>query len=319
MELTIEPINVDGMSWSLKFPGRGEERPWDWLHFDLVHAQAKTVITKDAMLPEFARHLVTGADENPRILTDGNAVAGVVPAYARTGESEEDEIVCWHFAMVPGRLVTGRRHFNRTLVDIYESANASSQPSCPAALIDRRIAEFAREVRSCLSKLHEDLDVVEDALIGDREETRLADLGSRLGLARREATRLKRALSPLARALHEQSDEFPEWAKPDGHDTAERGLHDALDDIVALHDRSRSLHDELTTRMTEETNRRLYIVSLVTTLLLPATFVTGFFGMNTGGLLWAGDAAPFGTAWAAMVCVFAVVVTLLLLRWKRLL
>ena len=50
----------------------------------------------------------------------------------------------------------------------------------------------------------------------------------------------------------------------------------ALDDITALSDRARSLQDELTTRLTEETNRRLYIVSVVTALFMPATFVTGF-------------------------------------------
>ena len=54
------------------------------------------------------------------------------------------------------------------------------------------------------------------------------------------------------------------------------GLPGALDDITALSDRGRSLQDELTTRLTEETDRRLYIVSVVTALFMPATFVTGF-------------------------------------------
>lgn len=61
---------------------------------------------------------------------------------------------------------------------------------------------------------------------------------------------------------------------------------------AALNDRARSLQVELTTRMTEETNRRLYIVSVITTLFMPATFITGFSGMNTGGLLWSGDEMP---------------------------
>jgi Mg2+ and Co2+ transporter CorA len=79
------------------------------------------------------------------------------------------------------------------------------------------------------------------------------------------------------------------------------------------------LHDELTTRLSEETNRRLYLVSVVTTVLLPATFVTGFFGMNTGGMLWGGDETPHGTVYATLLCLFAAVVTLLLLRLKKLL
>jgi Mg2+ and Co2+ transporter CorA len=52
---------------------------------------------------------------------------------------------------------------------------------------------------------------------------------------------------------------------------------------------------------------------------LPATFVTGFFGMNTGGLLWGGDEYSHGTIYATLLCGAAVLSTLLALRWKRLL
>src|SRR6201999_475447 len=97
-----------------------------------------------------------------------------------------------------------------------------------------------------------------------------------------------------------------------------RLLHAALDDMAALYDRARSLQDELTTRLAEETNRRLYIVSVVTTLFMPATFITGFFGMNTGGLLWSGDEMPHGTLFAGILCIGAIGLTLLLLRRKRL-
>jgi Mg2+ and Co2+ transporter CorA len=114
-------------------------------------------------------------------------------------------------------------------------------------------------------------------------------------------------------------DEWPAWVGFTDHDAAHRLLHGALDDIAALHDRARSLHDELTTRLAEETNRRLYLVSVVTTVLLPVTLVTGFFGMNTGGMLWGGDEVPHGTVYATLLGLFAAIVTLLLLRFKKLL
>jgi Mg2+ and Co2+ transporter CorA len=47
--------------------------------------------------------------------------------------------------------------------------------------------------------------------------------------------------------------------------------------------------------------------------------VTGYFGMNTGGLLWGGDEAPHGTLFATLLCAVAAGATLLWLRWKRML
>lgn len=316
MDLKVEPPRADGRSWVLHFPGSDGE--WEWSHFDLVHAQARSTIETHSCLPAFARSVLTGTDESPRIVTDGTAVAGVLPAYARTGDADAFEVTYWHFAMTPQCVLTGRRRATRTLVSLWESVRGGLSPASPAVLIDLGIAEFAREVRARLDTLADHLDPVEDLLIERQEATRLTDLGGRLGVARREATRLKRALTPLARALDEDAEDLPEWARFSEQGAAQRALHGALDDIAALSDRARALQDELTTRLAEETNRRLYIVSLVTTLFIPATFVTGFFGMNTGGLLWSGDEAQHGTLFASLLCAGAVGTTLLLLRAKRL-
>ncbi len=58
-------------------------------------------------------------------------------------------------------------------------------------------------------------------------------------------------------------------------------------DVYALADRARLLHEELDSKQSAETNRHLYILSLMTALLLPPSLVTGFFGMNTTALPFA--------------------------------
>jgi magnesium transporter/zinc transporter len=227
----------------------------------------------------------------------------VLPAYARTGDADQFELTCWHFAMLPHRVVTGRRRPTRSLVKMWESIEAANCPEGPAHLVDRCIAEFAREVRARLATLASSLDSIEDMLIEQRGASQLNHLGGRLGTVRREATRLKRALIPIARAIDEDEDNLPVWTGFSQHDAEHRLLHSALDDIGALQDRIHSLQDELTTRLAEETNRRLCLVSVVTTVLLPATFVTGFSGMNTGSLLWGGDEHSHGTIYATLLCV----------------
>jgi zinc transporter len=57
---------------------------------------------------------------------------------------------------------------------------------------------------------------------------------------------------------------------------------DAIDhEVASLHDRARLLIDEMSAKMTEITNRRLYTLSILIACFLPPTLVTGFFGMNT--------------------------------------
>ncbi|MBS0638302.1 MAG: CorA family divalent cation transporter [Acetobacteraceae bacterium] len=303
----------------MRVPGHDGQPDWDWWHYDLVNGQARRALEHHPALPEFAQSILLGTDETPRILEDDGVIAGVMPAFARTGDAEEFTVSAWHFALAQHALITGRRSASRSLVHMWEAVRRGDGPTGPGDLVERCIVDFARAARSHLATLAAKLEPIEDVLLEPRDSAGLADIGRKLGAVRREATRLQRVLTPLARTLDDEDEELPLWAGLTEHNISLRLVNAALDDIAALNDRARSLQDELTTRLTEETNRRLYIVSVVTTLIVPGTFITGFFGMNTGGMLWAGEGMRYGTLYATMLCVGAILATMLWLKWKRLL
>ena len=319
MDTAIPEPGPDGLVWKLDFPSRDGGAGWQWRHYDLVNRQARNAIEADAALPEFARAILVGSDDSVRVVSDDDVVAGVVPSYARSGDADAFEITFWHFAMTPRILVTGRKTATRTLVAMWDAIQRGRAPASPTAAINMGITEFAREARVRLAQLSDYLDPVEDQLIEWHGDVVVSELSGRIGAARREASRLKRVAVPLMRALEEDAEELPSWTHVDRTDTGQRLLGSNLDDIAALADRAHSLQDEVDTRLGEETNRRLYLVSVITTLVLPATFVTGYFGMNTGGLPWGGDGAPNGSVYATILCAAAIILTLLGLRWKRLL
>jgi zinc transporter len=312
--------STDGLCWERQFAA--EETPgqlWKWKHYDLVHAQAHLSIDADAALSSIARRVLTGMERRARIVIDGDTVAGTFPAFAHIDGADNDEPVFWHFAMTPTYLVTGRRRATRTLFAVLQLAEGGLHPRCPATFIDLCIASFAEEIRARLTSIDEVLAGVEDAVVGQPASSNLTELSGQLGRARRAVVRLARIVSPLARLLQLRIPSMPGWAQSPENDAAYRAIHETVDDITALQERARALHDELTSLFSDETNRRLYLVSIVTTLLMPAAFITGFFGMNTGGMPWSGDGATFGTLLATAVCAIAVVITLAFLRWRRLL
>ena len=306
MDTGVPPPRADGLSWALQFHGTERQPDWEWLHFDLVHAQARQTIEGNDDLPDFARRVLTGTDESPRIVSDGHVVAGVLPAYARTGDTDQFELTCWHFAMLPHRVVTGRRRPTRTLVKMWESIAGRELPGRPGP--SGRSLHCRVRARGACQACHARDQSGSDRGHADRAArcgpTRSPRRSSRHGPPRGD--RLKRALIPIARAIDEDEDNLPVWTGFSQHDAEHRLLHSALDDIGALQDRIHSLQDELTTRLAEETNRRLYLVSVVTTVLLPATFVTGFFGMNTGGLFGAATSSHMVRCCATLLCGAAV-------------
>jgi zinc transporter len=110
---------------------------------------------------------------------------------------------------------------------------------------------------------------------------------SSLGRQRRTCLRLHRQLMGLRVLFHRLDQRNVEHLSPALRLHAARLAQrlDGLDhDIVELRERSRLLEEEMRFKMEEESNRHLHTLSIVTTMLLPPTLVTGIFGMNTKGL-----------------------------------
>jgi zinc transporter len=77
------------------------------------------------------------------------------------------------------------------------------------------------------------------------------------------------------------------------------------------------LQEEVSGMLAEATNRNLFLLSIVTTALLPATLLTGIWGMNVGGLPWSEDAHGF--LWSGLSVLGSIALSLALLRGSRVL
>jgi zinc transporter len=71
--------------------------------------------------------------------------------------------------------------------------------------------------------------------------------------------------------------------------------------VVSSRDRAQLLQEEVTMKTAEQTNRNLQILAIVTTIFLPATLVTGIFGMNVMGLPL--TQSPHGFLWSIMILI----------------
>ncbi len=64
-------------------------------------------------------------------------------------------------------------------------------------------------------------------------------------------------------------------------------------EVVALRDRAHLLQEETSLKIAEHTNRHVEVLTIVATVLLPATLVAEIFGMNVKGLPLTEDSYEF--------------------------
>ncbi len=90
---------------------------------------------------------------------------------------------------------------------------------------------------------------------------------------------------------------------------------ECLQDLELVQERARLLQEEMAGRLEEAVNRNLYVLSVVTTVFLPITLITGIFGMNVGGLPWTETTIGFGAV--SWLMLFTLIVTVIILRRQR--
>ncbi|MFO1035511.1 MAG: CorA family divalent cation transporter [Geminicoccaceae bacterium] len=148
---------------------------------------------------------------------------------------------------------------------------------------------------------------------------RVALARERLGQTRRRAARLRRQVAVRRRAADRFRSRLPTWLT----ETDRFELLDVLDrfetladELEAIEQRETGLQAEIAAQLSEDTNRNLFVLSVVTVVLLPMTLITGIFGMNVAGLPGLEDPDSFwwvmwGMVAAGLLCFAA------LYRWMR--
>ena len=76
---------------------------------------------------------------------------------------------------------------------------------------------------------------------------------------------------------------FDKKYKNEIHESLER-LYRYIEDLDLIKERAYILLEEYRNTLAQQTNKVMYIFSLVAFLFLPLTFLTGLFGVNVGGI-----------------------------------
>jgi zinc transporter len=199
------------------------------------------------------------------------------------------------FVMSERMMITARAQPVHSVEITKRTIEAGKRFPSAVAFLDAVVDQFADAVARMADRLGDELDQVEDHVMGEEA----SDERHRIGRVRLQAVRVHRQLAQL-RSLFQRVE--PRIAEDNAAvaDTIGRLAQklDSIDhEVAALHERARLLLDEMAAKMTEITNKRLFTLSILTACLLPPTLVTGFFGMNT-------DDLPFqhahGGTWLAL-------------------
>ncbi|SEG20625.1 CorA family divalent cation transporter [Bosea lathyri] len=286
-----------------------------WLHVDLVHSRTKQWIAACPGIPADALSLFLGQDEHQRLYHDADFVWGITFDQMREVASLADDTGMLHWIVSERVLLTGRRQALQATRLTRDALEAGFRATSPVMLFERVIEYVIEDVAEDVMHLTDDTDSIEDHVIDDR----IGNDARRLGLIRRRTVKLHRQLNGLHQLFRRFSETASARTAPETvKSAASRLLHRVdtmLSDVQIVQQRARLLQDEIAARLTAQTNEQLYVLSILTATLMPATLITGLFGVNTKGLPFLDD--EMGFVYVVLLSLLAASLVYLLLRRRN--
>lgn len=263
------------------------------------------------ILPQRLHELLLAPDTHQRALVEDGMVGCVLHDFERDFDvTDTDRVGALRLALTPGLVLTLRLHPLRSADIVRGRLSRGSVVRGPAQALDLLVGAIADNIAEIGRSMNLAVHRAEDAFLDGRDPPNGRDLIR----IRRRLTQIHRLLAGTRGVLQrlEHDEELPEGFHPVVEKLVQR--LQALDaDILGIQGQWRQLREEVDIQAAQRTNQNLYILSIITALMLPATLVTGIFGMNTGGMPLA--LGHHGTLGATALAGLAAGATYLLLRW----
>ncbi len=254
-----------------------------WLHLNLADNRICRWIENRAGLPEEARALLL--DTEPRVRVE-NLQQGVAVALGDLHHDFDDDPEGFGMLRVyldPERIVTARRRPIKSIGLVHARIDASSRARDTTELFEMVLRGHDEAVSAVVRRFADAVDDAEDAVLAGH----IKEQGSTLGRIRRLLARLRRHLNANSAVVAQLLADPPAFWLQEHLElirSCEERLEATAQDVELVSERARLLQDEIASRLNEATNKNLYLLSTLTTVLLPINLVTGIFGMNLHGM-----------------------------------
>ena len=310
-------MNAFSEDAELVLPTMLENLPTDhylWVHLNYDHPET-LVLLEHLGVPENAIDALLTSESRPKAVLFEDAWLIMLRAINMNPNDHPELMISLRLWIAPKLFITMRRSSYPlfSIRDLKAKVEAKYAPISPIYAL----LELA-ELLTC--RVRDVVDGFEDSIAqleSTAPEGSFDEMRTLLSTKRREAASIRRFLTPQREALEGLSrhragldDDAIYWAR----DLTERTTR-YIEDLDLVREKATVLQEDMRATISDQQNQRMYVLSIVTALFLPLSFLTGVFGMNVAGLPGTGTSSSFWFLSFFMVVV-AVIIGFLM-RWKN--
>lgn len=285
-----------------------------WVHFDYSSKEANEWITNKSGIEDVAIDALLTEETRPRttILNDSLLIA--LRGVNLNPNSKPEDMISIRLYISPSLIISTRRRNLLTVTELIDNLKRGIGPKSSSEFLVELTYRITDRMDSVIDQIQDRTDFLEENLL-DTADTKFRN---EILAIRRETIILKRYLSPQKEALNKLYNDKITWVneyqKIEIRETNDQ-LMRHIEELDTIRDKVALIQEELANRLSEQLNKKMYILSIISAIFLPLSFLTGLLGINIGGIPGAENENAFYIF--SLILVFIISVQLTIFKKKR--
>ncbi|MEL6767618.1 MAG: CorA family divalent cation transporter [Pseudomonadota bacterium] len=262
--------------------------PYRWCHLQRS-ASAERVLLEDPEIPEELAWALVERDTLPRAIRAGGAVALFLRGINEARGAEPEDMISLRLCVLPSRIVSLELRRLPVVDGLIAEFRNGRAPDTIDAFVVHVVETLRAAMEHELDVLEADIHTLELHSAGRAGEL-LAEERARLADTRQDAIIIHRFVAPQSDAIERLIALSPPWLEDIAtlREEAE-GFRRIAADLDSVRARGAIVAEELRAAQAERQNRSFLLLTAISVVFLPLTFLTGLLGVNLDGIPFAAD------------------------------
>jgi zinc transporter len=283
-----------------------EDTDFSWIHMEAKAPQTEKWLYEESGLDDIWVMSLLAQDTRPSVSYLSNGAMIIILRGINLNENEEPEdMVSIRLYVDRSRVISVRLRKLKAVEEIERRLDSGEGPVTSSEFISTLVHLLCNRLDPTFGQMNEELDDIEEEILNKPDvifRQKIIDLRKRIILFRRY-------LAPQRDVLHSLSFTDKSWLfQDDRHSLAESQNKTTryVEDLDSMRERTQIVQDELNNYLTDKLNKNTYKLSIVASIFLPLSFLTGLFGVNLAGIPSSTNQTSFSVFCVSLVVVIII-------------
>ncbi|WP_418184787.1 zinc transporter ZntB [Aliarcobacter vitoriensis] len=275
-----------------------------WVHFDYTSKEAQDWIINNSNIDSIAVDALLADETRPRTVVLNDSLLIALRGVNLEKNAKPEKMISIRIFISSDLIISTSRKNILSVIELSEELRKAKGVKSSSEFLVELTYRMIDRMDNVIDKIQDKADFLEENILDAENNT---EFRTEILRIRRECITLKRYLTPQKEALvklyNEKLSWINEYQRIELRETTDQLIRH-IEELDTTRDKVILFQEELVNSLTEQMNKKMYILAILSAIFLPLTFLTGLLGINVGGIPGASNDSAF---YIFIIILFAVV------------